>query len=238
MRRAASRRTRSRPAPAARAVDRRSDLEQLARRVREQARARGPARGRRPRRRSPPGRRPSTRPRRAPAPRRAVCAAARRAAPRRPRCGPTPASAQDRVARRCRRGARISSRGRRPRPARPATAAAARGSSHVELAVQPVRAADPAGVQELGGQSTMSTSTRRPSLHGGGLHDGAQRVRGASAAADDRAVVVLGDRQLEDDGAVVLRRTPRPSPLGLGDERADEASSSDRAAGASAAIGG
>src|SRR5512141_1859060 len=37
-----------------------------------------------------------------------------------------------------------------------------------------------------------------------GLHDRPQGVGGAPASPDDLAVVVLGDRELEDDGAVVL----------------------------------
>ena len=74
--------------------------------------------------------------------------------------------------------------------------------------------------------------------HRGGLHDGAQRVGRAPAAADDLAVVVVGHRQLEDDGAVVLLEVLDLDLVRLVDERAGERLQQRRAAGASAAIGG
>src|SRR5204862_5877785 len=43
-----------------------------------------------------------------------------------------------------------------------------------------------------------------PLLDGRGLHDGAQGVGGTAALADDLAVVVVRDGELEDDSPVVL----------------------------------
>ena len=188
----------------------------------EQPRDAARPRGRRPRRRSPRGRRPSTRPPRA-----------RGAAAR----GARSSLAAQRLDRRCGRDARPTRRiGRASVPARrstsvsrsptqtcaPSDSSCGAGSITWNEPSSPCGRPTPAGVQELGGQSTMSTSTRRSVAHGGGLHDGAQRVGGAPAAADDLAVVVVGDRQLEDDRAVVLLELLDLHRVGLVDERADE----------------
>ena len=54
------------------------------------------------------------------------------------------------------------------------------------------------------------------------LIDRAQRLGGASAAADDLAVVIVVDRQLEHERAVVLLELLDLDALGLVDERAGE----------------
>ena len=140
------------------------ELEHLARRVGEQPPHRAELARRRRRPRSRRGPRPSTRPRPASARPRAARAAARRAAPR-------PRVRSDGAGRRAGSGGRRCPRGAATSVARPhETLGAAdaqqlrrRRRSTWKRAVEPVRAADPAGVQELSGQSTMSTSTRRPS---------------------------------------------------------------------------
>src|SRR4051794_16693863 len=59
-------------------------------------------------------------------------------------------------------------------------------------------------------------------LHRGGLDEGAQRLRGAAAPADDAAVVVVIDRQLEHERAVVLLELLDLDLRGLLHERPDE----------------
>src|SRR4051794_31752811 len=55
-------------------------------------------------------------------------------------------------------------------------------------------------------------------LDGGGLDDRPQGVRGAPALADHAAVVVFADRQLQDDGAVLLVELLDGDGVGLLDE--------------------
>src|SRR3954468_9809361 len=59
-------------------------------------------------------------------------------------------------------------------------------------------------------------------LHRGGLDDGSQRLRGAAAPADDAAVVVVVDRQLVHERAVVLLELLDLDRVGLLHERPDE----------------
>ena len=65
----------------------------------------------------------------------------------------------------------------------------------------------------------MSTRTRRFSLTAAALTTVRSALAGATAAADDLAVVVLGHRELEDDRAVVLLELLDLHRVGLVDQR-------------------
>ena len=78
----------------------------------------------------------------------------------------------------------------------PLDAVGHQGDDH--LALEPVGLVDPPDLEEVGGrpgaapQSTNSTSTDTPSLHGGRPHDGADRLRDAAPLADDPTHVAVG----------------------------------------------
>src|SRR5919202_1988294 len=178
------------------------------------SRPRGRTRGR-----SRPGtrrrrRRPSP-PRRRCGPRRGRAA---RGTPRRRRARPPRAprtTAAARAARRARARARRRRRGnpRGPRPTtrRPRAAARRRAGPAARRRRAPPgpRAPPVDGVEE---PARVLFARRR-------LGARARRVRGPPAAADDLAVVVLGDGQLEDDGPVVLLELLDGHGVGLIDER-------------------
>ena len=173
-------------------------------------------------RRSPRGRRPSTRPPRArAAASRGASSSLPRAAPRRPRGSSQPVEAQDRPRVGARRGASISccARPRHDAASPQRRAAARRARTTWKQPSSPCGRPTPADVSSSGVNRRCRRARGGSSLHRGGLHDRAQRVRGASAAADDLAVVVVGDRQLEHDRAVVLLELLDRHLVGLVDER-------------------